>query len=72
MYRFTSIVDTGISEVVNNSHIDFFIGVLIKKQQVQHHLNLVSTNIFKEFSLFFQDGLLAFKGLSRFEEVTEY
>ena len=46
MYRFTGVADTGIednvvinecskhSEVVNNSNIDFFIGVLSKTNKV--------------------------------------
>ena len=55
---------TGISEVVNKSNIDMLIGALMKNQQGQHQLNLMSINIFKEMSCVFWYGLLAFKGLS--------
>ena len=70
MYRFTGIVYTGISEVVNDSNIDILIGALIKNQQGQNQLK--SINILKEMFLVFYYGLLAFKGLPHFEEVTEY
>ena len=53
LYSFTGIVNSCISEVVNNSNIDFFIGTLIQNQQGQHQLNLVSIKMFEEIFLFF-------------------
>ena len=40
------------------------IGALMKNQQGQHQLNLMSINIFKEMFCGFWYGLLVFKGLS--------
>ena len=53
LYSFTGVVNSCISEVVNNSNIDFFIGALIQKQQGQHQLNLVSIKMLEEIFLFF-------------------
>ena len=53
LYSFTGIVNSCISEVVNNSNVDFFIGALIQNQQGQHQLNLVSIKMFEEIFLFF-------------------
>ena len=45
------------------------IGAVMKNQQGQYQLNLMSINIFKEMLFFFWYGLLAFKGLSRLKKL---
>ena len=62
---------TGISEVVNKSNIDMLIGAVMKNQQGQYQLNLMSINIFKEM-FFFLVWLVSVQRTVTFEEVTEY
>ena len=62
---------TGISEVVNKSNIDILIGAVMKNQQGQYQLNLISIDIFKEMS-FFLVWLVSVQRTVTFEEVTEY
>ena len=45
------------------------IGAVMKNQQGQYQLNLMSINIFKEMFGFFWYGLLEFKGLSRLKKL---
>ena len=62
---------TGISKVVNKSNIDILIGAVMKNQQGQYQLNLISIDIFKEMS-FFLVWLVSVQRTVTFEEITEY